>query len=534
MRVLDCTLRDGGYCNEWHFGENNIKKIIEGLTESGVNIIECGFLTNKIPHNSDITKFNHIEELTKFIPKNHEGKIYCCMINYGEYNLADIRECDNSSIDAIRVAFHRKDMIAALDFCRGVKEKGYKCFVQAMVSLNYSDEEFLELIRRVNAINPYAFYIVDSFGTMKRKELIRLFYTVEHSLNDNIAIGWHSHNNMQLSYSNAQALADIHTKRDVIIDSSIHGMGRGAGNLNTELFLDYLNENFSTNYYLKPILIIIDEIINNFYERNHWGYSLPNYLSARHNVHPNYARYFSEKQTMTFENMDEIFEMMDENRRVAFNEKYAEELYIRYMSRGEIFLEHESDLKEALKMKKVLLIAPGKSVADEKQKIINFVESPNVCSISINYDYPFAETDFIFISNIRRYRGIDESKRSKCIATSNISSTRVYLRTDYKKLLGNEKNTYDNAGIMAIRFLRSFGVKEVYLAGFDGYSHDIDENYINDDMTLVIRRAVADARNEAMKKALLSLSESIKIIFVTSTRYAPKTRGGGDNSSHLQ
>lgn len=519
LKVLDCTLRDGGYCNEWRFGKTNIKKIIDGLTEAGINIIECGFLTNRTVHDSDISKFNRIEELADFIPKDRQDRIYACMINYGEYNIDEIADYNGKSINALRIAFHKKDRVSALEFCRGVKEKGYKCFIQAMVSLSYSDEEFLDLLNRVNEIKPYAFYIVDSFGTMKRKDLLRLFYTVERNLSDEIAIGWHSHNNMQLSYANAQTLADIHTKKDIIIDSSIHGMGRGAGNLNTELFLDYLNDNFGVSYNLKPILNIVDEIISPFYERVHWGYSLPNYLSARHNVHPNYAKYFSEKQTLTYENIDEIFEMMDKNRRFGFNAKYAESLYLEYMSRGDVFLEHESDLGKILCNKKILLIAPGKSVADKRQQVANFANSTDVCSISINYEYPFAKTDFIFVSNLRRYREIAEDKRIKCIVTSNIPSTQVYFRADYKKLLEKEQSIIDNAGLMAIRFFMSFGVKEVYLAGFDGYSYDIEENYINDDMGFVMRRAVVDIRNNAMKEALKILSESINIKFITPTRY---------------
>lgn len=126
-------------------------------------------------------------------------------------------------------------------------KKGYKVFVQPMVSLNYTDEEFLSLIQLVNHIKPYAFYIVDSFGMMNKKNLIRLFYLVEHNLDESIWIGFHSHNNKQLAYSNAQCLIDTQTARNLIIDSSIFGMGRGAGNLNTELIVEYLNDNFHEN-----------------------------------------------------------------------------------------------------------------------------------------------------------------------------------------------------------------------------------------------------------------------------------------------
>ena len=126
--------------------------------------------------------------------------------------------------------------------------------------------------------------------------MIRLFYIVDYKLDSNIVLGFHSHNNMQLAYSNAQTLVDIQITRNIIIDTSIMGMGCGAGNLNTELFVEYLNDNFDMHYRLKPLLILIDEVLNIFYYENYWGYSLPNYLSAKYNTHPNYAKYLDEKK----------------------------------------------------------------------------------------------------------------------------------------------------------------------------------------------------------------------------------------------
>lgn len=112
----------------------------------------------------------------------------------------------------------------ALIVCEEIKKKGYLAFIQPMVSLSYSDEEFLEMIRCVNEFEPYAFYIVDSFGEMKQSDLTRLFYLVEHNLKNSIRIGFHSHNNMQLAYSNALTLVNMHSPRDLIIDSSVYGL----------------------------------------------------------------------------------------------------------------------------------------------------------------------------------------------------------------------------------------------------------------------------------------------------------------------
>jgi 4-hydroxy 2-oxovalerate aldolase len=186
VHVLDCTLRDGGYCNKWEFGLKNTKKIINALVDANIDIIECGFLTNKVEHNSDITKFNKLEELSEIIPENREGKLYVVMMNYGDYDVDDLPKYDGTSVDGIRVAFHKRDFVTALEVCKKIKEKGYKVFIQDMVSLSYGDDEFLDLIQRVNEINPYAFYIVDSFGMMKGKALTRLYYMIEHNLNEDI------------------------------------------------------------------------------------------------------------------------------------------------------------------------------------------------------------------------------------------------------------------------------------------------------------------------------------------------------------
>ncbi len=519
IQVLDCTLRDGGYCNECRFGFENTKKITSGLVEANIDIVECGFLTDAVVYNSDMTKFTSLDKVASVIPKERNGKLFVTLMNYGDFKPADLPPYDGTSVDGIRVAFHKKEVVEALEVCRQIKEKGYKVFVQAMVSLSYTDEEFLELISRVNKIEPYAFYIVDSFGMMKQKDLIRLFYMVEHNLKENILIGFHSHNNMQLAYSNAQSLVDIHTNRSLIIDSSVYGMGRGAGNLNTELFVGYLNDNANGNYELKPLLRIIDEILNDFYQQNYWGYSLPNYLSAVHNAHPNYAGYLDDKKTLTVEDMNEIFDMMEEEKKISFDKKYIEELYLQHMATGKVQEEHHTELRERLKGKKVILIAPGKSSAKESERIVDFMSLEDVVSISVNFDYQYAETDFIFLSNLRRFRELEVDKIERCIVTSNIPANNVYLQTKYHDLLCGEETVKDNAGMMAIKFLINYEVEEIYLAGFDGYSHDVRENYGDSHLAFVTKNAVLDAMNFGMKKMLRQYANEVHIKFLTEPKY---------------
>ncbi len=519
IKVLDCTLRDGGYCNEWQFGNENIKKIIARLSDSGIDIIECGFLTNRVYYHQDVSKFTTMEEAAAVLPADRGGKTYVCMVNFGEYRLEDIPDYDGTSLDGLRIAFHKKDLVPALELCKGIKAKGYKVFIQAMVSLNYSDEEFLDLIRQTNEIEPFAFYIVDSFGVMKRKDLIRLFYMVEHNLKDNIIIGYHSHNNLQLAYSNAQTLVDIRTDRNLVLDSSVFGMGRGAGNLNTELFVEYLNDNLGMNYRLQPLLTIIDEILNAFYQRNYWGYSLPNYLSAKHNAHPNYASYLDAKKTLTVENMDEIFSMMSAEKRVVYDKAYIENLYVQYMAKDAVQECHLEDLKGRVAGKTVLIIAPGKSSADEKEKILSVAADPKILTISVNFDYHSMKTDFIFLSNLRRYRELEIEKRMKCIVTSNIPVIDCYLQTQYKDLLNPFDDVRDNAGMMLIKYLISLGAGKILLAGLDGYSPDATQNFADQKMNFFTQKATFEAMNEGMNLAVAYFAKQIDIEFITTQKY---------------
>ncbi len=519
IQVLDCTLRDGGYCNDCQFGFENQKKIVNSLMEANIDVIECGFFMDQISFDRQRTRFSSLDQVRNLLPAQRDGKLFVVLADHGKFDPGALPTWDGSSVDGLRIAFHKKDRLAGLEDCRAVREKGYKVFVQAMVSVSYTDEEFLDLIRRVNDVEPYAFYIVDSFGMMKQKDLTRLFYMVEHNLSQSIRIGFHSHNNMQLAYSNAQSLVHMQTQRDLIIDSSVYGMGRGAGNLNTELFVEYLNENAGGRYELKPLLAIIDQVLSGFYERNPWGYSLPNYLSAKHNAHPNYAGYLDAKKTLTAESMDEIFQMMDESKKVSFDREYIGELYTQYMAAGQVQESRLAELREKIQGKSVLIVAPGRSCAQERDKIIRCARNQADVSISVNFRYEPVETDFIFLSNLRRFRELGEEDRERCIVTSNIPSMGVYLQTQYRSLLNGNEAVRDNAGMMLVKLLISLGARKIYMAGLDGYSTDPSRNFADEKMNFYTRKAIYQAMNAGMTQVLGEYKKQVEIEFVTTPRF---------------
>lgn len=523
--VLDCTLRDGGYCNQWNFGVKNIQKVINGLVAANINIIECGFISNNAVYSEGISKYTKMEQLSRFIPKVDVGQLFVAMINYGEFDIDMLPECSNSPLNGIRIAFHKRDIKGgAIEYCRQVKNKGYKLFIQPMVTMNYSDEEFIELIDLVNEIAPYAFYIVDSFGTMRKNTLLHYFELTRLNLDKGIAIGFHSHNNFQSAYSNATSLLEQNCNHKIIIDSSIYGMGRGAGNLNTELLLNELNSEYGMNYLIKPILQLMDEVINHFYIEKPWGYSLPNYLSATHLIHPNYAMYLCEKNTLTVDAMDDIFSMLDRDKATEYDASYIESVYEEYMSKGYVNSGNMDELKNTLKNRAVLLIAPGKSSRLQKDKVVDFASDNNPIIISINHSYEHLKADYIFVSNMRRYRELPENREEKVIATTNIETYDAYMNVDYYSLINSSRTVKDNAGLMAIRLMINMGCEKIFLVGYDGYEYEANENYENRDLELIMSKKQIDELNEGMKLVFDEISEEISIEFITVSRFEAKDR----------
>lgn len=519
ISILDCTLRDGGYCNQWLFGEKNIHKIINGLVSADINIVECGFITSRTKYTPDSSKFSTLDQLQLFIPNVDLTQLFVAMINYGEYDYTLLPDCTKTSLHGIRVAFHKKDLYNAIEFCRKVKEKGYLLFIQPMVTMNYSDDEFIELLHLANSIKPYAFYIVDSFGTMRGKTLSHYYKLTQNLLHKEIAIGFHSHNNLQYAYSNAVSLLRESHTHDIIIDSSIYGMGRGAGNLNTELLINELNIEFNTKYLIKPILQLMDEIINYFYQKNPWGYSLPNYLSAAYSIHPNYAIYLCEKNTLTLDDMDNILATLNRERATEYDKSYIEPIYEQYMLRNRINNSTMDAFQCLLKRRKILLIGPGKNSYIQKNNIIKFAEKNNPIVISINHEYKYIKTDYIFVSNIRRYRELANNYHKKAIVTTNISTDNSYMTVDYYSLLNSSKSVKDNAGLMAIKFLLIMNCKQIYLAGYDGYEYDSENNYENTELELVMSKKQIDELNHGMQLVLSEFANEVSLTCITTSRF---------------
>lgn len=322
LKILDCTLRDGGYINNWEFGEKNISKILALLSQSGIDIIECGFLKKNIKYNPDFTLFDSVNTLQNLLSEQEVNSKYTVMVNYGAF---DIDYYPKNIVDIeIRIAFKPHELNAVSIYAKQLIDKGYKISLNPMHASIYTVRKMLNLISITNELLPECLTIVDTMGTMTVDDTIDIFEWLDSKLNMKVALGFHSHNNLNLSLDNTRTILDLNLDRDIIIDSSIAGIGRGAGLLKTEIIAECLNNYYNKNYDINKLSQISDKYIKSIGKE--WGYSYPYYLSAKHKCHPNYAKYIIENTNFTNEDINKIFSLIPEKNRIIFNYEIIESL----------------------------------------------------------------------------------------------------------------------------------------------------------------------------------------------------------------
>lgn len=529
INILDCTLRDGGYINDFNFGRKSISEIIEKLTRSGVEIVECGFLQSG-QNDPDKSLFAGVGDIAKHLPENRGRCMYVAMIAFGDISIDEIEPCDGTSVSGIRLTFHEHDIDDAFAFAQKLKEKGYKVFIQPVGTATYTDKALLELIERVNRMDPFAFYLVDTLGTMYKNNLLRMFYLVDNNLNKGIKAGFHSHNNLQLSFSNAQELIELNAKRDIIIDSSVFGMGRGAGNLCTELLTQYINENTCEKYEIIPILEIMDEYILPVYSRKTWGYSAPYYLAAVNGCHPNYASYLMNKQSLCIRDISAIIKRIPSDERHLYNKELITNLYLEYQERNVDDSGAVAEIAELCGGRKILILAPGRTLLTCKEKIQKYINENDPVVFSVNHIPVYHRCDRVFVSNLKRFKGIDDAVSAmggRVILTSNIAAGGNICTVNYSAYLNENEVISDNSGLMLLNVLKKAGVTEAALAGYDGFDITAEKNYFDEKLMSIDDAERYILVNKATKEYFDKLRNSMKITFVTPSVYEKKA--GNDN-----
>lgn len=334
VSLLDCTLRDGGYINNWKFTQEQIMSTVANLTDANVDFIEMGYITS-ITSAVGGTQFGGISEMSKFLPKNRKDSIYLAMADCSMYDVSELERRTLETVDCIRVVFYKRQIEQAFRFCKGVVDKGYGLIIQPMVTVDYSIDEYEGLLLKFQKEYPlYAVAVVDSFGCMNGKQIRQYAKALNNCLNKEVKIGFHGHNNMNLVLQNALEFMRMSDEREIILDGSVNGMGRGAGNLCVELMADYLNENMDSKYNVDALIRIMSEVTEPISKEYQWGYNPYYMLTARYKLHPNFAKFMRESHEVSVNEFNEILKMIPSSMRSKCTRPYVEELYLEYIGKG--------------------------------------------------------------------------------------------------------------------------------------------------------------------------------------------------------
>ncbi len=519
ISLLDCTLRDGGYVNDWRFGREAIHGIGPRLAESGIEIFEAGFIKGDT-YDPDRAVYPDVESMADAIAPKLPELMYVGMVDMSAPVALDrLVPKREDSADGLRVIFKKDKQLEAYSMCEALIREGYPVFVQFVGTDQYDDTEWEKSLKTFSALKPQVISIVDSFGLMKRRQFLNYVSIADRVLPPEIGLGYHAHNNLQQAFGNAEAFVELGLARDIVIDGSVFGMGRGAGNLNMELFADYMNENHGTSYRVEPMLEIMDEYLQDIYRERFWGYSLPLYLSAKNGCHPNYAIYFAVKESLTEKSMSELLRGIAPEDKVYFSREKAEYYYRQYQ---ENYMD-DSEMLQLLRRewgdRKLLLVAPGRSLQVHGSEIERRIREEELSVINVNFTGDRFKPDYIFSSNMRRYVKIEGHTDAKCIITSNMKEAEQYdFMVNFSSFSSDSPEIIDNSGVMALKLLAAAGVRHIRIAGMDGYSGDYAADYCNDKVSYDFSKE-ADRRNELIRGELAVIGRRMELEFITPSLY---------------
>lgn len=335
ISILDATLRDGGQglddlfnngFSDKIFTDEKKRETISHLEESGVEIIELGAMGPSKDDKSKFSIYQNVQDLSKFLPETRKpGRMYVGLYIGPDTEIDDIPDWNPSLVEGIRVILRYSELKKSLDYCAALAKKGYKVFVQPMLTMRYTDEELDLIIYSSNEMGAFACYFVDSYGYMEPKDIKRLFDYMDKGLNKDIKIGFHAHNNMNLAYANVQYFVNLNTERELIVDSCATGMGQGAGNMQTELLIPYMNEKFGKQYQLEPVLEVCDYLDAEMIPANLWGYSVTRLLPAIYKTAYKYALIMRNKYHLSFKDMNKVLREMPDELRNRYTPQNMEE-----------------------------------------------------------------------------------------------------------------------------------------------------------------------------------------------------------------
>jgi 4-hydroxy 2-oxovalerate aldolase len=285
IKVLDCTIRDGGLMNKWQFSKEFVKSVYDSCVQSGVDYMEIGYISSEDQFSRSeygAWKFCSENDLREIVGENKTNTKLSVMADIGRIKFDEIRPKKESIIDMFRVACYDYQIDKAIAMAHHVIDKGYEATINLMAVSKVSERSINEVLSDVAKSRVSIFYLVDSFGSMYSEEIHNLMGKYLTALPGK-TIGFHGHNNLQLAFANTIECIILGAN---MLDATMLGIGRGAGNCPLELLISFLK---NPKYRLKPILRTIQDFVKPLQEHIDWGYFMPYLISGAMNEHPKSA-----------------------------------------------------------------------------------------------------------------------------------------------------------------------------------------------------------------------------------------------------
>lgn len=496
LEILDCTIRDGGYVNNWDFDRKLVRETYRALSKAGVDYVELGY------HGSekyfDKNKYGRFRFSTaddvNSVCAGIDGASIALMVDHGKYELDDLDQYKDTSVQLIRSAFHKDKIEEALKLLLKVKELGFAVSANFMGFVSYSQEERVRVLALLRDLPIDYAYVADTYGSIFPEQVAEFFASLMEI--KHIKWGFHPHNNLQMAFANSLAAIKAGAQ---IIDSSVFGMGRGAGNLPTEIVLAYLHRQKPDKYNVIPVLNLIDRYFNNLHHQYGWGYNLPYMLSGTYGCHPNYAKDLVERQEYDIEDIWNILEAVTINEPVGFKKQLIDDVLkkgifgkngVSTASKKPVKATNGNEVMvnyiDRHKGKDFLVLANGPSLNECRAEIKAFIDKYDPVMLGGNYLGGLFAPHYHAFANKRRFVDYLESvaPSSKLLIGQHIPEAMIkeYISREYELIYYEDslENPFDiqngvissncrTVAVLLAGVALVMGAKKLFIAGMDGY-----------------------------------------------------------------
>ncbi len=303
IKVMDCTVRDGGLMNNWQFSDDFVRAVYQACVQSGIDYMEIGYKSSESAFSRDEVgpwKFCDDKDLRRVVGSNKTALKLSAMADIGRIDPGDIPPAKDSVIDMLRVACYVHQIDKGIALAEHCIDKGYEVCINLMAVSKVNEMDLDQALQDIAKCRIPIFYLVDSFGSMYSENIEHLVRKYKKALPEK-TIGIHAHNNMQLAMSNT--ITGI-IENCNMLDATLLGMGRGAGNCPMEILIAFLK---NPKYRLLPLLDVIQNHIHPLQQDIQWGYHIPYLITGALNEHPRSAI-----KWMASENKDDFVTFMKE------------------------------------------------------------------------------------------------------------------------------------------------------------------------------------------------------------------------------